>query len=422
MTKRKTGSLVRCLPILLTIVFAAMVIGGCGGAGSSKSSPILTPNISLLPVGGDSDFGIVVVGKSADKNIQIRNTGNGTLTIGQINPPTSPFSVIDSNGCSNAGIPAGSSCVLTVRFTPTDQIDYTDGLDIPSDDADEPLLTATLAGKGRALGMSINRVVMIPGTQTVQIVVSVKDQFDDPVIGLLEGNFSITENGLPQTIDTFFPNTSKPPISVGMVLDYSQSTIPETLELETAAKSFVDLLDPAIDEAEVIKFANDIELMQPFTNNQVALKAAIDNPPNFTRFGTRLYDALWESINHISLRSSQRLAIVAVSDGRDDNESLKTSSEVIAGAVGNNVQIFTIGIGAADNAALQALATGTGGQYFFTPTPSDLTTVYTTISEILSNEYTIEYTTTFAPGSTIILDVVVMDGVDIGEASSTVGI
>ena len=421
MTKRKTGSLVRCLPILLTIVFAAMVIGGCGGAGSSKSSPILTPNISLLPVGGDSDFGIVVVGKSADKNIQIRNTGNGTLTIGQINPPTSPFSVIDSNGCSNAGIPAGSSCVLTVRFTPTDQIDYTDGLDIPSDDADEPLLTATLAGKGRALGMSINRVTVVG--QTVQVIVSVRDGSDAPVTALSASNFSLFENGSLFTgILNVSPTMTPPTVSVGMVLDYSQSTIPETLELETAAKSFVDQLDPVNDEAEVIKFANDIELMQPFTDNQVALKAAIDNPPNFTRFGTRLYDALWESINHISLRSSQRLAIVAVSDGRDDNESLKTSSEVIAGAVGNNVQIFTIGIGAADNAALQTLATGTGGQYFFTPTPSDLTTVYTTISEILSNEYTIEYTTTFAPGSTIILDVVVMDGVDIGEASSTVGI
>ncbi len=211
MTERKTGTLVRCLPILLTIVFAAMVISGCGGAGSSKSSATTTPrtttpNISLLPAGGDSDFGIVVVGKSADKNIQIRNTGNGTLTIGQIaltNPADNPFSVIDSNGCSNAGIPAGSSCVLTIRFTPTAQEDYTEGtlnngrLDIPSNDADAPLLTATLAGKGRALNMYHQQPRRRGGPETVQLIVSVRDRFDVPVTTLSAGNFSITENGSP---------------------------------------------------------------------------------------------------------------------------------------------------------------------------------------------------------------------------------
>jgi VWFA-related protein len=421
MTERKTGTLVRCLLIPVTIFFAAMAISGCGGAGSSKSSPTLTPNISLEVVGGDSDFGIVVLGKSADKNIRISNTGTGTLTIGPINPPTSPFSVIDSNGCSNGGIPAGQSCVLTIRFTPTEQIDYTDGLDIPSNDADAPLLTATFAGRGRALNMSINRVTVVG--QTVQVIVSVRDGSDAPVTTLGAGNFSLFENGSLFTGIVNVSNTMTPPtVSVGMVLDYSSSTLGFETEMETAAKSFVDLLDPANDEAEVIKFADVIELMEPFTDNQVALKAAIDQDVSFTRSGTRLFDALWESINSTSLRSSQRLAIVAVSDGRDEGQSTREISDVTAGALDNNVQIFTIGIGAADNAVLQQLATQTGGQYFFAPALSDLETVYTTISEILSNEYTIEYTTSSAAGSTILLDVVVDDGGDLGEASSTVDI
>ncbi len=269
MTGRKTGTLVRCLLIPLTIFFAAMAISGCGGAGSSKSSPTLTPNISLEVLGGDSDFGIVVLGKSADKNIRISNTGTGTLTIGPINPPPSPFSVIDSNGCSNAGIPAGQSCVLTIRFTPTDQIDYTDGLDIPSNDADAPLLTATFAGRGRALNMSINRVTVVG--QTVQVIVSVRDGTDAPVTTLTAGNFSLFENGSLFTGIVNVSNTMTPPtVSVGMVLDYSSSTLGNQPELETAAKSFVDLLDPANDEAEVIKFADVIEVMEPFTDNQVA--------------------------------------------------------------------------------------------------------------------------------------------------------
>ena len=418
MTGLKTGTLFRCLLMPFAITFAAMVINGCGGGvGTSKESPTLTPNISLLPA--QTDFGVVVLGKSADKNIEIRNTGNGNLSIGQItqnNPASSPFSMIGS--CSNAVIPPSSSCVLTIRFAPTTQDNVLVSFDIPSNDSDAGILTATLAGTGRALNVSINRVTMVD-PQTVQVIVSVRDGSDNTVSNLAKSNFSIVENGSPKSIDNV-SNIIRPRVSVGMVLDYSFSTIDFTSDLETAAKSFVDLLDPVNDEAEVIKFAALIAVMQPFTDNQVALNAAIDAFFPFTRFGTVLYDTIWTSINSLSLRSSQRHAIIAVSDGRDDAESIRTMSEVTAGAVDNNVQIFPIGVGNADNVSLQKLATDTGGQYFYAPTLSELTTVYSTISKILSNEYTIEYTTSSAAGSTISLDVKVDDNGQLGEYSRTV--
>ena len=421
MTELKTNTLIRFLLISLAIIFSAMVISGCGGGGGSTSG---TPNIGV--VSAQTDFGVTVLDKSADKRIEIWNTGSANLSIGQITPPANPFSmIIDS--CSGAVIPRGSNCELTIRFAPTTQADYSGSLDIPSNDPDGTA-TASLAGKGRALNTSINRVVMIPGTQTVQIVVSLRDQFDDPVTALVGDNFSIVENGSPKSILSV-SNTMKPPVSVGMVLDYSSSmnafTLPTAPDVEIAAKSFVDLLDPVNDEAEVIKFATDIEVMQPFTQDFVALKAAIDATPFFIRSGTHLYDALWQSINSTSLRSNPRLAIIAVSDGLEGG-SARTISEVTAGAADNNVQIFTIGIGSGvDNVILQRLATETGGQYFFDPTASDLINVYSMISEILSNEYTIEYTTSSAAGSTISIKVVVDDNGDLpggqlGEYSKTV--
>ena len=98
---------------------------------------------------------------------------------------------------------------------------------------------------------------------------------------------------------------------------------------------------------------------------------------------------------------------------------------MIARAVFNTVQIFTIGIGVVDNAVMQQLATETGGQFFYDPTASDLTAVYSKISQILSNEYTIEYTTSSAAGDTISLNVVVDDngvlpGGQLGEYSITI--
>jgi VWFA-related protein len=379
------------------------------------------PNISLLPE--QTDFGVVVLGESADKNIEIRNTGNLSLTIGDpitlTNPATDPFSVITDN-CTGAVIPPSSNCGLTIRFAPTTQDNVLGSLDIPSDDPDALTVTATLAGKGRALNTTISNSVVLVAPGTVQLTVSVSDQFGVPVTTLLAGNFDITENGSPITI-TNTSNTVNSPLSVGMVLDYSSSTIPVTLEMEAAAKSFVDELNPVTDEAEVIKFDEDIAVMQVFTENQDALKAAIDAPPpNLPRDGTHLYEALWQSINSTSLRSNPQLAIIAVSDGEDSSSTSPTIEDVTAAAASSNVQIFTIGIGNVDNTVMQQLATETGGQYFFAPNISDLEAVYAAISKILSNQYTIEYTpTTLITGEEISLTVVVTDGAQLGEDSIT---
>jgi len=225
------------------------------------------------------------------------------------------------------------------------------------------------------------------------------------------------ENGSPIT-DFTISNTVKPPVSVGMVLDYSSTMGDYKDNVQAAAKSFIDLLDPVNDEAEVIKFAADIAVMQPFTKDHGLLYAAIDTP--FSGFGSHLYDALDNSVKSISLRSNTRRAIITVTDGNTSGNTIG-GNDVIAGAVYNNVQIFTIGIGITDNVTLQTLATETGGQYFYSPTASDLTTVYSTISEILSNEYTIEYTTSSVAGSTITLKVMVDDNGKLGEYSTTVG-
>ena len=381
--------------------------------------PTPTPNISLLPE--QTDFGAVVLDKSSEKNIEIKNTGNANLTIGQItltNPASNPFSKISDN-CSGAAIPpqssASSSCSVTIRFAPATQGDYLGSLDIPSNDNDAGLLTASLAGKGRALNASITRVAMV-GPQTVQVIVSVSDN-NAPVTTLAKSNFSLFENGSPIT-DFTISNTVKPPVSVGMVLDYSSTMGDYKDNVQAAAKSFIDLLDPVNDEAEVIKFAADVAVMQPFTKDHGLLYAAIDTP--FSGFGSHLYDALDNSVKSISLRSNTRRAIITVTDGNTSGNTIG-GNDVIAGAVYNNVQIFTIGIGITDNVTLQTLATETGGQYFYSPTASDLTTVYSTISEILSNEYTIEYTTSSVAGSTITLKVMVDDNGKLGEYSTTVG-
>ena len=54
---------------------------------------------------------------------------------------------------------------------------------------------------------------------------------------------------------------------------------------------------------------------------------------------------------------------------------------------------------------MQELAKQTGGQYFLANTASDLKEVYLKISQILSNQYLIEYPTASSGGNTVSLDV-----------------
>jgi hypothetical protein len=63
------------------------------------------------------------------------------------------------------------------------------------------------------------------------------------------------------------------------------------------------------------------------------------------------------------------------------------------------------------------MAAETGGQYFFAPSPTDLATIYAKISEILSNQYTIEFQPSSPSGSTITIDVNVNDNGELGEYS-----
>ena len=182
-----------------------------------------------------------------------------------------------------------------------------------------------------------------------------------------------------------------PLFSASLVLDYSSSTIPITSRIEAAAKSFVAELKAGVDEAEVIKFDKDVFTIQGFTTDIAALVSAIDNPfPDADRFGTSLYDAILESIEDISTRANAKRSVIAVSDG-EDTFSTATIDEVINFAIQKGIPVFTISGGTEGAEQLQQLAERTGGQYFLANTASDLEVVYLKISQVLSNQYLIEY-------------------------------
>jgi VWFA-related protein len=407
--------------VLLALALAAFAFIGCSGGGgtsgggNSGGGSSTAPEITLSTT--QLDFSGVVIDNFSDRSITVQNTGTAALTIGQIAQLSAPFAIVEDN-CSGASLSPSGTCSIKIQFSPTNQNSYTGSFNIASNDSDENPVAVTLSGLGRGLNVSINRIDKDTcPTQKLKLLISVADKTGSAVLGLQGNNFVLFEDG---QLITPFVLTIPPlqlPVSVGLVLDYSSSMIPFTTDLEAAAISFLDQLDFPNDEAEIIKFARNIYVTQAFTTNKPLLVSAVNSVFPDVRSGTSFYDAVWQSIDNTAARTNSRLAVIAVSDG-DDQQSTNTLDELIAHAVEKGVPVFTIGIGTVNAEQMQRLARETGGQYFLAPASSDLQAVYLQISQILSNQYLIEYTTPSSGGNTVSLDVEVEDNIGLqGEGS-----
>lgn len=97
-------------------------------------------------------FGDVTELTSASQTVTVTNSGSGNLLMGTVagsNPLAAPFT-ITSDTCSSATVLPAATCTFTVTFSPGSAGSFSDTLDIPSNDGDEPSITVTVSGNGTA--------------------------------------------------------------------------------------------------------------------------------------------------------------------------------------------------------------------------------------------------------------------------------
>ncbi|MFC1792708.1 VWA domain-containing protein [Planctomycetota bacterium] len=230
----------------------------------------------------------------------------------------------------------------------------------------------------------------------IQAAVIVTDMNDEAITDLDASNFSVYENSILQSPVTVEPYSSS--VCASLALDYSGSMEPAALEaLEIAAIGFVDLMIPG-DRGEIIKFAKGIEVMQEFTDDKNVLIDAIQRAtsPDFDSSATSFYDAIYQAISDASEQPCDSRVVIAMSDGRDNHSQPEHSATaVIDHASAMDIPVFTIGLGdEVDADKLIAIATETGGIYYFAPTPEDLAATYQKIAGTLNAQYIVKYNTT----------------------------
>jgi VWFA-related protein len=385
-----------------------------------SSTPPLPPVPPAINVSSDNvSFGNVVLGVSSDHSITVGNTGGSDLVIGQIaqaNPLASPFSLVN-NLCSGKTLKASQTCTFQVRFSPATQGNgWNDTFDVPSNDPNKNPVNVSVSGNGKALRVTVNQVSTDSCPSLLELLIAVADKDGNPISGLDNNNFVLSEDGVPKDISSVVEHTQLP-VSVALVLDVSGSMSGFLTDVKNESKAFIDLLN-SDDAASISTFAADVQLEQSFTTNKNVLKSAIDNVTLRPDWGTLMYDALRSAIDNLVTQANSR-AIILISDGIDTgNGSFKTPAEATSYANEIGVTIFTIGIGDVNTDAMSQLASNTGGQFFIAANTDQLAGIYQAIRNIITGRYTIQYNSSSTASNPVMLNLMVIanDGRE-GEAS-----
>ena len=182
----------------------------------------------------------------------------------------------------------------------------------------------------------------------VQLFFNVKDKHGALIPNLTKDDFTIAEDGKPQTIK-YFTAESNLPLTLGMMIDASGSQR-NVLDMEKeVGGAFLKQILTDKDEAYVISFDISVDLLQDFTRDTHRLQAALDKAKINTDFtsggipgmgggpipqhnspGTLLYDAVYLSAHDMLSKETGRKAMILLTDGQDEGSRLKIQDAIEA--------------------------------------------------------------------------------------------
>src|ERR1700733_6490804 len=103
----------------------------------------------------------------------------------------------------------------------------------------------------------------------VNVLATVRDQKGKIVHDLVQDEFTIQEDGRPQSIRYFSQQTDLP-LTLGLLLDTSGSQV-----RDASHEFFEHILREDKDKAFLIQFAAEVELLQDLTSSRKDLEAAL---------------------------------------------------------------------------------------------------------------------------------------------------
>jgi VWFA-related protein len=255
----------------------------------------------------------------------------------------------------------------------------------------------------------------------VNILASVRDKKGTLMPHLDKQDFNIFEDGKPQTIKYFTRETDLP-LTIGMLVDTSGSQVNLIGIERNAASQFFSQVLGKKDEAFLLMFGEESELLQDYTNsirllneglNQLRLSAPVGGlgpgpvPTVGQPRGTVLYDAVYLASAEKLKQEVGRKVIVVITDGVDEGSKLPIE-EAIEAAQKSDAVIYSIlyedrgfysrfgglSFGGGGEAALHKMSDATGGHVFRVDGRHPLDEVFKELQDEMRTQYAIGYTPT----------------------------
>jgi VWFA-related protein len=258
----------------------------------------------------------------------------------------------------------------------------------------------------------------------VDVVFTVKDKAGSLVPHLTRDDCTVSEDKAPQTLKNFVAETHQP-LTLGILLDTSGSQA-HVLPLEQDVGSqFLERVLKPNDEAFLLSFDVNVDLLQDLTNSPRLLERAMSKaeintaggngaagipgagggtiPAMGKPKGTLLYDAVYLAATQIMNQETGRKAMILLTDGEDQGSRTKIN-EAIAAANRSNVMVYTIliadrsfygGFGYSGYTAMKKMTEETGGRLIDVGNNGKkLEAAFQQIEDELRTQYVASYTST----------------------------
>ncbi len=240
--------------------------------------------------------------------------------------------------------------------------------------------------------------------KVVTVLANVFGKHGSIISNLEQNDFTLLENGRPQTI-RYLSRETDLPLTIGLMVDTSMSQERVIGEERGASLRFFDqVLRESKDKVFLMQFDMSVQTPQALTSSRRDLNEKlplIDTPTRRelsmqSGGGTVMYDAIVQASNQITAKQTGRKALILLTDGVDHG-STATLQEAVDAAQRADTLIYSILFadgrfyGENGRGPLERLSRDTGGGFFEVTKKQSIEQIFSAIENQLRAQYNVGY-------------------------------
>lgn len=276
---------------------------------------------------------------------------------------------------------------------------------------DEP---AAASGQSQEATPGQDEPTFSTDVKVVNILATVRTKKGEIVRDLTRDDFSIAENGRPQTV-RYFSRETDLPLTLGLMVDTSMS---QKMVLDAERGASLRFLDQVLrenkDQVFIVQFDMGVMIPQALTSSRKKLEdalALVDAPTNSdlqmqTGGGTLLYDAIVKASREVMENQRARKALIVMSDGVNtgSGSTLQAAAEaaqradtlvysILFSDEGYYSPLSMMGsmLGPDGRSVLTRLSKETGGHFFEVSKKLSIEAIFDAIQNELRSQYNLGY-------------------------------